>query len=447
MDMCKGPLMKQIVIFAVPYVFTGLLQIFFNAADLMVVGRFASHQALAAVGSTGSLSMLMINIMLGLAVGTNVMVARYLGAKNRKQVSRSVHTAIATAIAGGIVIGITGLIFAPVFLRWMDTPDDVIGMSTTYMRIYFSGMPAVMLYNFGGSILRAAGDTRRPLYFLVIGGIINVLLNLFFVIVCKMDVAGVAIATIMSYFFSSIMILQAMRNMTDGCRLNWKKVRFSWPNLKEIMRIGIPAGFQGSCFSIANILIQSSLNSFGSMAIAGNTAACQWEGFLFTTSAALGHTMVSFVSQNLGGEQYKRIRQSIRYGIIFTVTVNITISAVLFIFHKPLLALFNADPGVIQYGFIRFALCLPLQWACALMEIETGALRGLGYSVSPMVIMIFGVCIYRIVWIETVFRYFHSLNVLIASFPISWVLVSVAGGLLLQKVLHKYPKNNVIKKV
>lgn len=443
MDMCHGPLMKQIVTFAVPFVFSGLLQIFFHAADLMVVGRFSSHRALAAVGATGSLTMLIINIFLGISIGTNVMVSRYLGERNRKEVSRTVHTAVFSALAGGVLLAFIGIAFSRIFLQWMGTPDDVIDMSVLYMRIYFAGMPFIMLYNYGSSIMRAAGDSRRPFYFLVIGGILNVLLNLFFVLVCGMDVGGVALATIISTALSSFMVIQSMKKMTDGCRFRWKKIGICWKNLREMLYIGVPAGISGSCFSLANILIQSSINSFGSEVMAGNTAATQWEGFLFVSSTALGHTMVSFVSQNLGGKQYKRIRESIRYGILFTVCINVFFSIILFVFHQPLLAMFNADPEVIKYGFIRFSLALPFQWACAIMEIETGALRGLGLSIGPTLIMIFGVCIFRIIWIETVFRYMHSLNVLLASFPISWVLVVLAEWVMLSYVLRKYPLKNM----
>lgn len=443
--MCRGPLKKQIIIFAVPLVCTGLLQILFHAADMMVVGRFASYRALAAVGSTGSLTALIINIFLGMSIGTNVLVARYLGAKNRKEVSRTVHTAVFAALAGGVGLGIFGIVMARTFLEMMSTPADVIDMATLYMRIYFAGMPIVLLYNFGSSIMRAAGDTKRPFYFLVVGGIINVLLNLFFVICCGMDVGGVALATIISQGFSAAMILRSLMHMGEGCRFKWKKLRIAWKNLREMLWLGVPAGFQSSCFSLANILIQSSLNSFGSAVMAGSAAAVQWEAFLFASSTAFGHTMVSFVGQNLGGKQYKRIRESIRYGMIFTIVFTVILSSLLLGFREPLLALFNKNPDVIKWGVVRFFVALPLQWLCSIMEIETGALRGLGHSVGPTMIMIFGVCIFRIVWLLTAFRATPTYTVLVWSFPISWGIVAVAAGIYLRYLLKKCPAENMVR--
>ena len=437
MDMCKGPLIKQIITFAVPYVFSGLMQIFFHATDLMVVGQFSSHRALAAIGATGSLTLLIINIFLGLSVGTNVVVARHIGAKNRKQVSRSVHTAILTALCGGVGLGLFGVIFSKTFLRMMDTPADIIDMSATYMRIYFAGLPVVLVYNYGSSILRAAGDTRRPLYFLIIGGIINVLFNLFFVLVCKMDVAGVAIATVMSLSFSAFMILRTMRNMSDGCSFRWKKLAFSWPNLKEIMRIGIPAGFQGACFSIANIMIQSSLNSFGSDVIAGNTVAAQCETFLFISSTSFGQAAISFVSQNLGGKQYKRIRKTLKYCLCSSITLTLGLVLCLYIFRINVLSLFNTNPAVIAGGLLRFSIILPFLWICCFMEMFISTLRGLGYSAAPTIIMIIGICIYRIIWNETVFRMFPQIRVLLFSYPISWTIVAVGAGIYCFIVLKK----------
>ena len=445
MDMCRGPLKKQIITFAVPLVFTGLLQIFFHAADLMVVGRFASYRALAAVGSTGSLTMLIINVFLGISIGTNVLVARYLGEKNRKEVSRTVHTAILAALLGGVGLGLFGITMARTFLSFMSTPDDVIDMAALYMQVYFVGMPVVLLYNFGSSIMRAAGDTKRPFYFLVIGGVINVLLNLFFVLVCGMDVGGVALATIISQAVSAGMILQALSHMGEGCRFCWKKLHIEWKNLREMLWLGVPAGFQSSCFSLANILIQSSLNSFGSEVMAGSAASVQWEGFLFATSTALGHTMVSFTGQNLGGKQYMRIRQSVRYGLIFSIFVTLFLSGMLLLFAEPLLSLFNKNPEVIKWGLARFWITLPLQWVCSIMEIETGALRGLGCSIGPTLIMIFGICIFRIIWLWTIFKAVPTFAVLVWSFPISWMIVCVAAGVYLWYMLKKYPAENMVK--
>ena len=443
MDMCRGPLKKQMITFAVPLVFTGLLQILFHAADLMVVGRFASYRALAAVGSTGSLTMLIINVFLGISIGTNVLVARYLGEKNRKEVSRTVHTAILSALLGGVFLGVFGICMSRTFLTMMSTPADVIDMAALYMQIYFSGMPVVLLYNFGSSIMRAAGDTKRPFYFLVTGGIINVLLNLFFVLGCGMDVGGVALATIISQAVSASLILRALSRMGEGCRFSFKKLRICWKNLREMLWLGVPAGFQASCFSLANILIQSSLNSFGSEVMAGSAAAVQWEGFLFVSATALGHTMVSFVGQNLGGKQYLRIRRSIRYGILFGIVITLILSGLMLLGGESLLSMFNKNPEVIKWGLKRFWIALPFQWVCTIMEVESGALRGLGCSIGPTLIMIFGICIFRMVWLWTVFKAVPTFPVLVWSFPISWMIVCIASGFYLWYLLRRFPNENM----
>ena len=442
--MCRGPLMKQIITFTIPLIFAGTLQLFFHLSDLIIVGRFASHKALAAVGATTSLTHLIIGVFLGMSVGTNVLTARYIGAKDRKQTSRTLHTSIAFSLSCGAFAAIIGIFFSKYFLTLMNTPSDILNMATLYMQIYFAGMPLVMLYNFGNGVMRAAGDTKRPFYFLLIGGIINVLLNMFFVIVCKMDVEGVAIATVISQGVSALLILQAMSKMGEGCRFRWKNLRIHWKNLKEIMWIGVPAGFQGSCFSIANIMIQSSLNSFGSDIIAGNTVAAQCETFLFITNASFGQAVISFVGQNLGGKQYKRIRQTIKYCAFASSAVTVGLVLLLYIFRTEALSLFNTNPAVIQGGLIRFSIVLPFLWVASFMEIFISALRGLGYSIAPTVFMILGVCVYRIIWNETIFRMYPEVRVLLASYPISWAIVAVCAGTYCFFVLQKkISKNNV----
>ena len=436
--MCHGPLKKQVLVFAVPLVFSGLLQVLFHSADLMVVGRFASHHALAAVGATGALTWLMINIFIGMSVATNVMTARYIGEKNIKETSKTVHTSIFISLAGGGLLAFIGIVFSRFFLKMLDTPDEVIDMSTLYMQIYFGGMPVIMLYNFGSAVLRAAGDTKRPFYFLVIGGVINVILNLIFVIGCGMDVGGVALATVISQGISAFLIMKVMRKMTGGCRFNWKRLRMHWNSFKEIVRIGVPAGFQGACFSIASMLIQSSINSFGSEAIAGNAAAIQWEAFFFVAYGAFSQTAVSFVGQNLGGKQYKRIVQSVKYCAIQCVVSAVICTLLLWIFREESLLLFNKNPEVIKWGILRYKVFLPLLFFGGLMEIFTGAMRGLGYSIGPTVIMIFGVCILRIIWVMTAFKWTHSMVILIMSYPISWVLISVIMIFYFYKVMQKY---------
>ncbi|MBR1966554.1 MAG: MATE family efflux transporter [Lentisphaeria bacterium] len=442
MDMCHGNLARQVLVFAVPLVFSGLLQVLFHSADLMVVGRFASHHALAAVGATAALTWLMINIFIGMSVATNVITARCLGEKNRKNTSKVVHTSIAVSLAGGAFLAFIGICFSRFFLKLMDTPDEVIDMSTLYMQIYFAGMPVVMLYNFGSAVLRAAGDTKRPFYFLIISGIVNIILNLFFVICCGMDVGGVALATVISQAIAAGLILKVLTKMHGGCRFYWKKLHIYGESLKEIIRIGVPAGFQGACFSISSMLIQSSINSFGSEAIAGNTAAGQWEGFFFVAFGAFSQTAVSFAGQNLGGRQYKRIVESVKYCVYYCTAFAIAGTLLIWIFNYETLTFFNKNPEVIRWGILRYKVFMPLVFFGGLMEIFVGAMRGLGYSLGPTIVMIFGACIFRIVWVVTIFKYFHSMAVLILSYPVSWILISVIMIFYFRKAMQKYQNAN-----
>lgn len=437
MDMCHGPLFKQIIIFTVPLIFANALQHFFHLADLVIVGRFASHLALAAVGATTSLTNLIICIFLGMSVGTNVLAARYIGEKNRKQTSRTLHAAIAFSLTGGVVLAFFGIIFAEYFLKLMNTPQDILKLATLYMRIYFVGMPIILLYNFGSSIMRAAGDTKRPFYFLLIGGIINVLLNMFFVIVCKMSVAGVAIATVISQGVSALLILQTMKKMDNGCRFKWKNLRIHWKNLKEIMYIGVPAGFQSACFSVSNILIAAALNSFGAGVIAGNTAASQVESLLFVINSSFGHAVITFVGQNFGGKQYKRIRKTVKYSLFTSVSIMVVLVLILWNFKTGVLSLFNTEPEVIKWGLVRFCIMMPFLWVSSIMEMFVNALRGLGYSIAPTLIMISGICVFRIIWIETIFRMNPQVKVIIASYPVSWAMVVAAAGIYYFIVIRK----------
>ena len=441
-DMCHGPLFRQIVTFSIPLMFSGLLQMLFHAADLMVVGRFASHRALAAVGSTASLTHLLINVFFGLSVGTNVLVARYIGAKDRNAVSRTVHTAIYLSLAGGAVLALLGIMLAKPILHRMNTPDDILDMASLYMWIYFAGMPLVMLYNFGSSILRASGDTRRPFYFLVFAGIINVLLNLFFVIVCGWDVGGVATATVISQAVSASLVLRVLLVTPGAIRVRLDKLKIHWQSLREIMWVGIPAGFQASCFSIANLLIQSALNTFGSQAIAGCTAATTWEAFCFLSANAFGQASTSFVSQNLGGKQYNRIRQTVKYSCGSSVVILGIISCTMLIFAEPCLSLFNSDPEVIRWGVLRFSIILPFIFICGFLETYLGALRGLGYVAGPTVVMIMGVCVFRIIWLWLVFSQYPTVATLIWTYPISWLLIAAANMLYFYWATKKFPKMN-----
>lgn len=443
MDMCRGPLLRQTLVFAFPLIVSGMLQLLFNAADLIVVGRFASHQALAAVGATGALTHLIINIFIGMSIGANVLVAQNLGEQNRKDTSRTTHTAIMISLVGGTLLAAIGIVLAKPMLRWMDTPPDVLEQATLYMRIYFAGMPLIMLYNFGSAILRALGDTRRPFFFLIISGIINVVLNLFFVLVFHWDVAGVATATVLSQGVAAILILRVLMQLRTACRVKLKTLRIEWKSLRAMMWIGVPAGFQASCFSLSNLVIQSSINLFGSETVAGFTAALTWEVIGFVTAGAIGQTVVSFVGQNTGGKQYHRLRRSIRYCLGLCIGALLVISAVLIVFAEPLLALFNTDPDVIYYGKMRFYISMPLFFTCGMMEVYTSALRGMGRSVIPAAITIFTVCISRIIYITTLWKLFPTLEMLLVLYPATWTLNAVIMAIYLKIVLKKLPDEDI----
>ncbi len=442
MDMCRGALLPQIITFAMPLVVSGILQLLFNAADLIVVGRFASHRALAAVGATGALTHLIINIFIGLSIGTNVLVARYIGEKDRKRTSRTTHTAVMVSLTGGVMLAVIGILMARPMLQWMDTPANILDMATLYMMIYFAGMPLIMLYNFGSAVMRAMGDTKRPFYFLIIGGIINVVLNLFFVLGFHWDVAGVATATVVSQGVSAILVLRVLVQLRDPCRVKLSNLRIEWKSLRAMMWIGIPAGFQASCFSLSNLLIQSAINSFGSEAVAGFTAAITWEVIGFVSAAAIGQTVLSFVGQNSGGRQYKRVRQSIRYCLITVTVMILFISAVLLIFPRPLLECFNKEPVVVDWGVMRYRICMPLFFFCGLMEVLTSALRGLGKPVMPTVITIFCVCVLRVVYVSTLWKMYPTMEMLLAVYPATWVLNAAILWMYLKKVMKKIPQHD-----
>ncbi len=443
-DMCHGPLLSQIIRFVIPLIISGVLQMLFHSADLIVVGRLASHKALAAVGATASLSMLLINIFIGLSIGTNVLVARYLGEQNRKDISRTVHTAILTSLGGGAILAVVGVIFAKPMLKMMGTPEDILDMSALYMWIFFGGMPAVMLYNFGSAILRAMGDTTRPFYFLLIAGIINVVLNLFFVITFHWDVGGVATATVVSQAIAGVLVLRVLYKMRGPCRFKWQNLRFKWKNMRELLWIGVPAGFQSSCFSLSNILIQSSINKFGSTAIAGITAGGTLEMISYVAHAAIGQAVISFVGQNYGAKNFDRIKRSIVICLVMVIICSVTVSTMLLIFGKPLLAIFNTDPEVIAFGMRRFWCTLPLLFVCASMEVLTGGLRGMGYSAAPTGVTLFFVCVLRVVWLCTVFVWYPTLEIILISYPFTWIL-NTAGIAWMLKWAFAKEKNLYLK--
>ncbi len=421
-DMCSGPLMSKIILFAVPLMASGVLQLLFNAADIIVVGRFAGSESMAAVGSTSSLINLIVNVFIGLSIGANVLVARFYGSRNERDLEETVHTSILIAAVGGVILIFVGVLLAAPMLELMGTPDDVLPLAVLYMRIYFAGMPATLLYNFGSAILRAVGDTRRPLYYLLTAGIVNVFLNLFFVIVFHMDVAGVALATVISQCISAMLIIHCLVQSDAAYRLNLKRVRIVKDKLISIAKIGLPAGFQGAIFSISNVLIQSSVNSFGSVAMAGNTASSNIEGFVYTCMNAVYQTALSFTSQNYGAKNYKRMTRVLLYCLGLVTAVGVILGEGAVLIGPQLLSIYSSEAEVIQYGMNRLRICSGLYFFCGLMDVMVGGLRGMGYSVIPMVVSLTGACAFRIVWIYTVFAMDRQLVTLYWSYPASWLL-------------------------
>lgn len=422
-DMTHGPLLKHIVLYTIPVIMTGILQLLFNAADLVVVGRFCGSISVAAVGACGPVINLLVNLFIGLSVGAGVTVAHGLGAGKTEDVRRTVHTAIPLAAICGAVLSVVGITGAGKILALMGTPDDVLGLSATYMRIYFSGIIASTLYNFGAAVLRAAGDTKSPLYYLTAAGVLNVLLNLLFVIVLKMDVAGVALATTLSQILSASLIIRALIKRDDVCRLRLSEIRIYKRQLLRIAQIGFPAGIQGSLFSVSNVIIQSSVNSFGSVVMSGNAAAQNIEGFVYTSMNSVSQTALNFSGQNHGAGKFDRIRKTAFICLGLAFGIGVTLGGLSVIFGRPLLSVYITDSHeAVKYGIIRLTyICLPY-FLCGIMDVATGLLRSIGSSISPMIITVAGVCGFRILWIYTVFRIpaYHTLQTLYISYTISW---------------------------
>lgn len=422
MDMCNGSIFKKLLIFALPLMLSGILQLLFNAADIVVVGKFTGSHALAAVGSTGALINLFVNVFIGFSIGTNVLVAQYFGARDEKNVQETVHTSILLGIVGGFILIVAGIVFAKPMLEWMDTPDNVLEHAVLYMRIYFVGMPAMLVYNFGAAILRAIGDTKRPLYYLLSAGVINVVLNLFFVIVLDMGVAGVAAATVASQVVSAVLIVRCLMQSEGIYRLNLHELKLHRKKLVRIVQIGLPAGLQGAVFSLSNVLIQSSVNSFGSVAMAGNTAAGNIEGFVYTSMNAIYQTALSFTSQNVGGGRQDRIPKIIFQCMAIVIVIGAVMGNLAYQCGPFLLGIYSSDPEVIQFGMSRMQIICQWYFLCGIMDVAVGILRGLGYSVIPMLVSLTGACGLRVLWIFTVFAWKRSLFVLYLSYPITWIV-------------------------
>ncbi len=436
-NMISGPIFPNIIRFTIPVILTGVLQLLFNAADLVVVGRYCGSISVAAVSATSALTNLIVNLFMGLSVGAGVAVAHGMGSMNQEEVHRTVHTALPTALVSGIFLTLIGVTFSKSFLQIMQTPENVLPLSTIYMQIYFAGILFSIVYNFCASILRAAGDTNGPLVFLMIAGVINVILNLVFVVLFHMNVAGVALATTISQGISAVLVVLALAKRTDACRFEFRKMHFYMPQLKKIIRIGLPAGIQGTLFSISNVLIQSSVNSFNSDAImSGNGAASNVEGFVYTSMNSFHQTAMNFIGQNTGAQRYDRINKIFGACLLSVTVVGLALGVSVYIFGENLLAIYITDsPEAIMHGCIRFGYISLPYFVCGLMDVATGALRGLGVSFVPMIVSIIGIVGIRIAWIYTIFQIpqYHTPGVLYMSYLISWVVTFA-----IQMVMYLY---------
>ena len=427
-DMCNGPITGKMLRFALPLMLSSMLQLLFNAADIITVGKFGSEHSLAAVGSNTALINLLTNLFIGLSIGANVLVARFYGAKNGEELNETVHTAMLLSLISGLILTVTGVIFARYFLIWMKTPAEILDLATTYLKIYFLGMPAMMIYNFGSAILRAIGDTKRPLYFLAAAGVININLNILLVVVFRLDVKGVGIATVISQTVSAILIIRCLAKSNGDIKLELKKLRFSRGKIGAILRIGLPAGLQGSIFSLSNVVIQSSVNIFGPVVVKGNSAAQNLEGFVYFSMNAFHHATLSFTSQNMGAKKYDRLGKILKNGLCLAILFGAGFGGTVILFGRNLLSIYTNDGAAISAGMTRLYIITGTYTLCGIMDVMGGAIRGIGYTVLPTIVSLIGACALRLVWLATVFRIpkFHTINTVYLSYPITWLVTIIA---------------------
>lgn len=420
LDMTSAPFLKKIFIFAIPLVLTGLLQLAYNTADIVVVGRFAGSEALAAVGSTGSLINLLLNVFIGLSMGSGVMVARHIGSGHEDKIHNCTHTAMLMSIVCGIAIGIFGFFMSGKILVLMGSPADVLPLATLYLKIYFLGCPGSMVYNFGSAIVRATGDTKNPLFILASTGLVNVGLNLILVIFFHMGVSGVAIATITSQYLSAIMIVIHLAKLDNACKLRFSKLRINKTELLKIIRIGLPAGIQNSLFSISNVIIQSTVNSFGSVAMAGIAAGSNFDSYVYTATNAISQTAMTFTSQNMGAKKHENVGKIYRYCMTITVIIGVVMGVIGTTFSDFIVSFFSTDKAVIEIGAERLAMIMPFFVFCSLMDVAAGQLRGMGESLKPMIVSLLGGCGIRLLWVFAILPMNRTLMFLYWSYPISW---------------------------
>lgn len=427
-DMIHGGMIRKILMFSLPLIASGILQQSFNAIDVAVVGRFSSSRALAAVGSNGVIISILINLFIGISIGANVVIANYIGRNNHNGIRKSVATVGAVALISGIFLMVIGLCITRPILEWMDTPSDVIDLAALYLRIIFLGMPFMMIYNFGSAIMRSMGDTKRPFYALIVGGTVNTLLNLVLVIRFGMSVEGVAIATVVANMINAAFIIYWLRREPAPYRLELRRISISRNELGKMLRIGVPAGVQGMVFSLANLFIQSAINGYGSDAIAGSAAALNYEVYCYFIISAFVQAAVAFISQNYGAGNYDRCRRAFRCCMIFSL-VSCALANILIVWqHSFFLGLFSTAPQVMHYGMIRLHCVLMFQFIASSYEISGGALRGLGYSMTPTILTVFGTCVLRLIWVYTINAHYHKFDILMWIYPISWAITGLMVG-------------------
>lgn len=444
LDMTCGPFLKKIMIFSVPLILTGILQLAYNTADVIVVGRFVGKEALAAVGSTASLVNLFLNVFLGLSMGSGVMVARYIGARDDESVSESVHTSMLLSVICGFLIGFIGFFFSGEMLKLMKVPDDVLDLATLYLKVYFMGSPGLLIYNFGASIVRSTGDTKRPLVILAVSGLVNVILNVVLIVVFGFGVEGVAIATIVSQYLSAAMIIIYLLKINNSCKLYLNKIHIDKHELLQILKLGLPAGIQNSLFSVSNVIIQSSVNSFGSAAMAGIAAGSNYDSYIYTGTNAVAQTAMTFTSQNIGARKAENIGKVYRYCILFALSIGVVLGVIGTIFSEEIVKFFSDDAEVILIGADRMRLVLPFFFFCSLMDVAASQIRGMGKSFEPMVISLIGACGLRIFWVFFILPLDRTLVNLYWSYPVSWTVTFFAQFIMYFILKRRMIKNNEI---
>lgn len=439
LDMTKGPVFKELIIFSVPLILSGVLQLLFNAADVIVVGRFAGDNSLAAVGSTSSFINLMLNLFIGLSIGSSVVSANYFGAGKIRELQNTVHTSMLLSVYSGIGLTILGIVFARPILLMMQAPREVLVLAVLYLRIYFAGISATVIFNFGSALLRAKGDTKRPLYILMVAGVINVILNLVFVICFHMDVAGVALATVISQIFAAVFVVILLMREEDGFKMEFKKLKIHKYILFRIIKIGLPAGFQGMMFSISNMVIQSSVNSFGPVVIAGSSAGINIEGFVYLAMNGFSQGALTFTSQNMGAGQKNRIKKLVFVSLLTVLVVGEGLGFLVVFFARQILGIYSQNPLVIEAGIRRLTVICSTYALCGIMDTLSNIIRGIGHSLLPMIVCIIGVCVFRIVWLSTIFLTpaFHTEFIIFVSYPISWALTFIAHCICFSIVFKK----------